>query len=254
MARKQTYYAIICGVIAAVLLGVFLMMLAGSSRQQYNNLIAQYGGDTVEACVAARSQKSGVLLKTEDFAFRKWPVVLLPEGALTKGDVLKIQDRRLTIEVVKGEVLTLSHFKKARDKNDVIANNMTAVTLETDTVRALGGEIKPGMRVTVMSTQDALKTVVLAQDVEVLSSNKQEDQEKSGSLIGGSNAEREMTWVTLAIPNPQVRSVVAASVADAAYLVMPKNPRATLKSELEHSNSDDSKGTSQSARLFGGDE
>lgn len=228
MARKHLLVAIGCGVGAAIFFGIFLGLLVHSSQQKQEKIVAQYGGEIVDVCIAKKTIKPGALLTPADYAYKSYPVSLLPQDAILKKSSLYIRNRRTSVVVFKGEVLTKSHLINSIHKNDEIPSGFTAVTLETDTVRALGGEITPGMHVTVMSTQDALKTKMLVNNVEVLSSNKQ-GKEKSGSIIGGSDA-KEISWVTIAIPDKNVQEVITASVAGATYLVLPKDPKASFES------------------------
>lgn len=236
MARKHLFIAIGCGLGAAIFFGLFLGLLLHSSQQKQERVIAQYGGEVVEVCVAKKTINPGSLLTSADYEYKTYPVSLLPQDAILKKASLYIRNRRTSVVVFKDEVLTKSHLAGSIQKNDEIPAGYTAVTLETDTVRALGGEITPGMHVTVMSTQDALKTKMLVNDVEVLSSNNQ-SKEKSGSIIGGSDA-REISWVTLAIPDKNVQEVITASVSGATYLVIPKNPNVVFEQISEEETSD----------------
>ena len=227
MARKHLLIAMGCGLGAAIFFGLFLVLLMHSAEQKQENVIAQYGGETVEVCVAKNDLKAGSLVSPSDYSYKTYPVSLLPRDAILKKSSLYLRNRRTSVVVFKDEVLTKNHLVGSVHANDEIPEGFTAVTLETDTVRALGGEITPGMHVSVMSTQNALSTKVLVNDVEVLSSNKQSN-DKSGSIIGGSDG-KEISWVTIAIPDRSVQEVITASVAGATYLVLPKDPHALLE-------------------------
>ncbi|MDR1775457.1 MAG: hypothetical protein LBS17_03245 [Actinomycetes bacterium] len=83
---------------------------------------------------------------------------------------------------------------------------MTAVTLSTDAVHALGGQLAADMRVTLMGALDDGRVADLARDVRVLATDG------AGSAV---------STVTLAIPDGQVSQILAAANANTVYLVYP---------------------------------
>jgi hypothetical protein len=126
---------------------------------------------------------------------------------------------------------------------DCLAEGMTAVTLSTDAVHALGGELLQGMKVTLMGALPDGRVAELASDIEVLSANTAsvtsagslaETGNDAGSnkgngrasLLGGSTQSfgngGDIHWVTLAIPEEQVSQILAAANANTVHLVLPK--------------------------------
>lgn len=229
-ADKQKLAALACGIVSALMIGLFLASIAYANNRRNDALIDRYGGDSVEVCVARRNLKAGQRIEQDDIAYKKWPVALLVGHPILKRNTLAMRDRRLNRAVLQGEPFSLEQLRSARNRIDTIPEGYTAVTLETDSARALGGEITAGMIVAVMTTQEPLKSQVLVQKAEVLSSNTQSAQAKDESLIGGSS-KGEIAWVTLAIPDKKVEAVVAASVADATYIVLPKDAHPIFESK-----------------------
>lgn len=248
MADKQKTIAIACGVIAALSIAVFLMLVVHASRRWQNGLIARYGGPTVEVCVAKHNLKVGQAIKSSDVAYQKWPIALLAGHPILKKNTLALRDRRMSCFVLKGEPISREHLRLKVNRFDAISQGFTAVTLETDSVRALGGEITAGMDVTVMTTRDPSNSKVLVPKAEVLSSSKQTAQEKDSAFIGSSD-KNEIAWVTLAIPDDKVEEVVAASVADATYIVLPKSEKPIFETSLDSNESTLSTGEHESASL-----
>ena len=231
MADKQKIISTLCGIVAALSIAAFLALVVHASHQRQNDLLARYGGSVVEVCVAKHNLKAGQRINQDDIAYQKWPVTLLAGHPILKKNMLALRDRRVSNSVLKGEPISREHIRSKVNRFDAIAEGFTAVTLETDSVRALGGEITAGMDVTVMTTRDPSTSKVLVQKAEVLSSNKQVAQAKESSFIGGSD-KSEITWVTLAIPDAKVEEVVAASVADSTYIVLPKNENALFETPV----------------------
>jgi hypothetical protein len=115
---------------------------------------------------------------------------------------------------------------------DSLAPGMCAVTLSTDAVHALGGELKRGMNVTLMAVLPDGTVAVLAEGIEVLSANAgvvaatdvAEEEEQSGGLLGGSAGSGEsINWVTVAVPQGQVTQILAAANANTVHLVLPND-------------------------------
>lgn len=227
MSEKHTYIALICGVGAALSIGLFLWGIAHSVRARENDVIQRFGGRVVEVCVAKTDLKAGHRLAPQDIVTKKWPASLLPQNPVLKKNMLALRDRRISRPMLKGEPFSQAKVNKNANRFDAIVPGYTAVTLETNAVRALGGEITVGMDVTVMATSEARTAKVLVQKAEVLSSNRTSGQQKQSSLLGGPD-KGEIAWVTLAIPDEKVKEVVAASVTDSTYIVLPKDVMATV--------------------------
>lgn len=250
VAHNQKLIALISGVLSALLIALFLGSVAYASKQRSEAALERYGGQIVEICVAKRDLKAGHRLTANDIAYKKWPVSLLAGEPILKKNTLGLRDRRLAVAVVKGQPLNRETLARNLRKLDAIAEGYTAVTLETSSVRALGGEITAGMGVTVMTTLPSQKAEVLVDSAEVLSSSKQANREEETGLITGGSAP-EITWVTLAIPDELVKEVVAASVADATYIVLPKDARAFSRDAASFS--DDASATLATSGLNGGE-
>lgn len=212
--------------IAMVLLGTFMWRISNAQARERESLLTHFGGEVVEVCVAKRDIKPGELLVESLIETERRSAVLLPKDAITTANINKILDKRASSLIVKGEPVLERRVREMRHALDVLGDGLSAVTIQTDSIRALGGEIEKGMRITVLGANTHSDVNVLATNVEVISSNtvKKKNDESTSLMSGSSNA--EIAWVTLAIPNAQVSSVVAASASNTVYLVMPENPEA----------------------------
>lgn len=216
----------IFALVAMILLATFLWRISSAQARERENLLTHFGGEIVEVCIAKRDIKPGELLVAALIETERRSAVLLPKDAIIARDINKILDKRVSSLIVKGEPLLERRVLEMRHALDVLADGLSAVTIQTDPVRALGGEIEKGMRITVLGTDAHSVVHVLAIDVEVISSNTvKKKNDETSSLMGGSSS-TEIAWVTLAVPDEHIAGVVAASASNTVYLVMPENPKA----------------------------
>ncbi|MBK5211405.1 MAG: hypothetical protein JJE36_03735 [Coriobacteriia bacterium] len=229
---KRATLGVVFGLCALVAAGGFVWGITTSSERDNRILFERYGGDIVEVCVATKDIKAGELISDKEIKTKSWVASLLPEKAVLGRNRLAIRNKRASEHIVKGEPISLLRVKDNANKMDEIPEGCTAITLQTDPVRALGGQAKAGMYVTLLDTSDTDRTSILAEHVEVLVSSTETDSKRSGTLIGSSSAP-DITWITLSIPDELVAQVAAASSANATYIVMPKNSDAKLSSLVE---------------------
>ncbi len=224
--RRRLLIAGTAAVLSALLLGIFLHGSATAAERSQQKLLARYGGETAEVLVARRSLPSGTMLSVSQFEARTWPVSLIPDGALLKKDRAAILGKRTYAYCARGEILVRERIVSQPTRLDALKEGFTAVTLSTDAVHALGGEIRSGMRVTLMNTKVGGTVTPLATNIEVLSSssNVQEDAEESSqNPLLGAGAADQINWVTLAVPAAQAAQVLTASETGAVYLVLEKS-------------------------------
>ncbi|MDR1412945.1 MAG: hypothetical protein LBJ07_03355 [Actinomycetes bacterium] len=126
---------------------------------------------------------------------------------------------------------------------DELPEGMSAVTVSTDAVHALGGQLARGMKVTLMAVLTDGRVEALVRDVAVLSADVgldggmgrygesgtdgSGDDGGRGGLLGGDATESlgtegaAISWVTLALPDTQVTRVLAAAYANTLHLILP---------------------------------
>lgn len=218
--------AALFGAIAVFLSLVFFGLIAWRTRIAYSQTLSSYGRRQVVVCTAAHTLKTGSEITASSLRYKRWVGVLLPKGAVLKGHESSLIGRRTNALILAGEPLVSARVVSKRHRLDSLLPGQSAVTLEADSVRALGGEITPGMYVTVMGTPRAGATCVLAQHVRVLSTSNADEKKSSGLLGGEGNS--AVTWVTVAVPDATVAQVITASQAGETYLVKSRDIRARL--------------------------
>jgi len=229
---KRATLGVVFGVCAFLAAGGFVWGITTSAERDNRILFEKYGGDIVEVCVATKDIKAGELIAEKEIETKSWVASLLPEKAVLGRNRLAIRNKRASEYIVKGEPISLLRVKDDANRLDEIPERYTAITLQTDPVRALGGQAKTGMYVTLLDTSAVDRTSILAEHVEVLASSTESGSKRSGTLIGSSSTP-DITWITLSIPDGFVAQVAAASSANAIYIVMPKGSDAKLSSSVE---------------------
>lgn len=206
--KRMTAIAVIAGLACAACIALFMMSVQGGAEAARAEALARYGGEQVEVCVATRDIAAGERIGYDAMETKLWVAGLLPDGAVRDGaDVL---GQVATSSILKGEVIAQQRFQENHEALDVPAGKQ-AVSVPVKAVQAVGGSIRPGMRVNVYSSGDA-STAVLAKDVVVLDTSMGE----SGALSSA-----ESGWVTLAIDSARVQEVIAASNKTSLHFVIP---------------------------------
>ncbi|MCL2333128.1 MAG: Flp pilus assembly protein CpaB [Actinomycetia bacterium] len=226
--RQKMVVALACATVAALLLGLFLQRSATAAERSQRSLLRRYGKETVQVLVARRDLSSGTLLDSKALKAQSWPAVLLPEGALLERDRAALLGKRTTAWVARGEPVLRKRVLQAEKSLDGLSAGLSAVTISTDAVHALGGEVSDGMRVTLMGAGVSGVVAPLATNIEVLSSStsvrdrKAEAASSSTSGLGlfGAGATSDISWVTLAVPTPQAAQVISAAQAGKLWLVL----------------------------------
>jgi len=226
--------ALACAIVAAVLLGVFLQRSATASQRSERALLRRYGGQTVRILVARKDMAAGTVVSSGQVEVKSWPATLAPEGALLERDREAVLGKRTTAWVAQGEPLLRARMLQTVKPLDALQKGLSAVTISTDAVHALGGEVSDGMRVTLMGAQVTGVVAPLAANIEVLSSSTSAREAKaaaessssssssssSGTGLFGAGSASDISWVTLAVPTPQAAQVIAAAQAGKLWLVL----------------------------------
>lgn len=222
--RQRMMLALACAVLAAALLALFLYRSATAAERSQRALLKRYGAETVEVLVARKALASGTVLTDSLMEIKQWPVTLLPEGSLFARDRSEVLGKRTTSWIAQGEPLAQKRVLQTATRLDALKAGMSAVTLSTDAVHALGGEVSTGMRVTLMGTGQSGVVSALATNIEVLSSSatardEDDDDSKAGGLFARSGT-GDINWVTLAVPTPQAAQILSAAQTGKLWLVL----------------------------------
>ncbi len=189
-------------------IGAYLASVKGAANAERAEVLARFGGEQVEVCVATRDIAAGERLDSSSVEDRLWVADLLPEGAIRQsGDAT---GRIATTSILKGEVVSEKRFEVERGVLDVPAGK-EAVSVPAKAVQAAGGAIRPGMSVDVYSSGDST-TALLAEKVVVIDTSVK----GSGSLLSS-----DAGWITLAVEPDRVQEIIAAASKTSLYFVVP---------------------------------
>lgn len=230
--RRLTVVAIACGVLCAACVAVFLWSVQGEADAARAEVLARYGGEQVEACVATRDVAAGERLDASAVEAKLWVADLLPEGAVS--DAALVVGRTATSSILKGEVVVEKRFQEGQGALD-IPYGMQAISVPAKAVQAVGGAIRPGMVVDVYSSGSS-GTVALAQGVIVLATSVGE----SGSLVSN-----DAGWITLAVAPERVEEIISASSKTSLYFALPGESLAATEGGAPQGVSGEAGGTAQ---------
>lgn len=206
--NHMTVISVACGAACAVCVATFLLSVQGEAETARAEVLARYGGDQVEVCVATRDIAVGERLDASAVETRLWVSDLLPEDPVrTTSEAI---GKTATSSIGKGEVVTFKRFEENQDAIAVPAGK-AAVSVPAKAVQAVGGAVRPGLSVDVYSSGNST-TSLLARSVLVLATSVSESSSFSASDNG---------WVTLAVDPERVEQVVAASNKTELYFVLP---------------------------------
>ena len=149
---------------------------------------------------------------------KKVPQEFVAKNAI--GPAKKLDDEVLAVSLEVGEQLTTSKFKVPTDAGlaFVMPDDMVAVAIPINNMKAAGNLVKIGDNVNVVGTakneEDKVFTKTILQNVEVLAVNSElENQEKSGGVsrsgaASGSNDDRAGRTVTLALSQADAEKLI----------------------------------------------
>lgn len=215
---RLIWIAGVAGVVFAASVAVFAWQLSAAGRFG--------GGDAqpeprVEVLSCAAAINAGDRITDLNAVVVGVPKSLVPDGAVLGGDLQQVRGRRVSARMSRGEILTKVRLQGEPSPLDSVSEDHVAVTVAVDPVRALGGEISPGMCVNVMVEAESGTVITIAPSIRVMSTSVREQGEQEPSLMSAGGAGPEIAWVTLEVPCESVDAVVAASTAGSVYLVLP---------------------------------
>ena len=202
-----------CGVLAAALVMVYVAQVNAQAREARAEMLARYGGEQVEVCVATKDISAGEVVDSTMVATRVWVADLLPDGALrVLSDVV---GRKATSAILAGEVMLEGRFRDAGGTFEV-PYGMTAVSVPAREVQAVGGAIEPGMRIDIYATGNSA-TMLIGSNVLVLATNRQ----PGGVNDAVSGSGQSVQWITVALAPERVEETVAAAQGLSLYFTLP---------------------------------
>lgn len=224
--RQMTMLAIACGVLGAACVAAFMWAMQSEAEAARAEVLARYGGEQVEVCVATRDVAAGERLDAAALETRLWVADLLPDEAVS--DMAEIVGQTATSSILKGEAVSRKRFREVQGTLDVPAGQ-EAVSVPAKAVQAVGGAIRPGMSVDVYSLGSS-GAALLARNVIVLATSMGD----TGYL-----ASADSGWVTLAVDPERVEELIAASGKSSLHFVLPGNAVEAAPDEEGASDSQD---------------
>lgn len=203
--------AVVCGLLCALCVAVYVAQVDEQANAAQADMLARYGGDQVEVCVARRDIAAGQTITDSDVETKMWIASLLPvDAVVARGDAL---GQQVGSSILAGEVISSARFGFDAASIEV-PDGMVALSVPARAVQAVGGALVPGMKVDVYAV-GGTSTSRVAQAVKVLETCATESTSSAG------------TWVTLALPPQLVAQMVSAAENMELYFVLPSENLAT---------------------------
>lgn len=203
--NKSVVIGLICGVCCALCVGIYVDQVDKQASAAQAEMLARYGGEQIEVCVAKRDIAAGQSITEGDIETKMWIATMLPANAVTsKTDAV---GQKVGSAILAGEVISSSRF--GTDSESIqVPDGLCAISVPARDVQAVGGALASGMKVDVYAV-GGNSTAKIASSIPVL-----ETCDSTGS--SSSN-----TWVTLAVEPSKVEEMVVAAENLQLYFVLP---------------------------------
>ncbi len=192
------------GILAASLSLLYGFSVRAEADQARAEVLAAYGGDLVEVCVATRDIAPGEVLDESSVRTEEWVASLAPEDAAR--DVAEVAGERTTSSIPARAVICPVYFQDRGGAIEV-PRGKVAVSVPSDEERSVGGAIAPGDEVDVYVSEGGIADRLCSAAVIATS-----DDDDEGTAI---------TWVTLAVDPDRVSEVLAATAKGTVSLTLP---------------------------------
>ncbi len=215
--RKRLIVGAACAAVAVILMLLYISDVRAESMETRARAIARYGGETVEVCTATRDISPGDVISNGDVEKLEWVVDLLPEGAVT--DPSEIVGLTATAQILANEPITMKRVGSSSESIS-IPDGLSAVTIPSEDVLAVGGAVESGSLVDVYAT-DSSSVRLLGERILVLETSNTGSSQQSQQGFGTAASRASISWVTLAVTPESVEEVIAASRSGNLYLSLP---------------------------------
>lgn len=203
--NRSAVAAVACGLLCAACVALYIAQVDEQAHAAQAEMLARYGGDQVEVCVAKRDIAAGQTITDGDLEMRMWIAALLPaEAVCAKADAV---GQQAGSSILAGEVVSKARFGFESSAIEV-PDGMVALSVPARAVQAVGGALAPGMSVDVYAV-GAASTARVAASAKVLETCATEVSSSAGS------------WVTLALPPEKIPEMVSAAENTELYFVLP---------------------------------
>lgn len=207
--RKQTIISAVCAAVAV--LGVFAYTASVNSEAAMARAAAihSYGGERVEVVVATKDIPVGSPVDESNVMTQEWLVDLLAQGeAATSVD--QVAGKVAQADIKRNEPIMLDRVGSGASRIAVPVG-LSAVSVSSDDVLAVGGAIQKGSFVDVYVETAEGEVVLLGQKILVLETSTSENP----------STKQQVTWVTLAVTPASVSELIMASSKGTIHFVLP---------------------------------
>jgi len=218
--RTRVYVSVLFGLIAALALGGFLYQTATASERAKMQLLNRFGGTTTHVLVANKTIRPGERITESSLASQEWPSILLPADPVLRSESHKVVGKSAHTIILVGEPLRSERIDETISVLESVPVGMQAVTIPTDPIRAIGGQVRVGMQVDLLCPNSTGTMEVLARDVTILALSTDDtltDDATASGILGG-RATHEIRWITLSVDPELAQQIVAAATAGKVYL------------------------------------
>lgn len=207
--NRSLLLGVASGALCALCVGVYVTDVDRNAAAAQAEMLAQYGGEQIDVCVAKRDIAAGETIADSDIESKTWVVTLLPSNAVTeRKDAI---GKQVGSTILAGEVISSSRFRFDSAALDV-PDGMVAISVPSRDVQSVGGALSPGSIVDIYAV-GASSTSKIASSVQVLATSLESTQGSSGSSA----------WVTIAVEPKRVQELVSAAENLEIYFTMPSD-------------------------------
>lgn len=229
--NRSALIGVLCGVLCAVCVGAYVMQVDQQANAAQADMLARYGGDQVEVCVARRDIAAGQTIADGDLETKLWIASLLPADAVVKKE--EAVGQQVGSSILQGEVISKARFGFDAASIEV-PDGLVALSVPARAVQAVGGALAPGMNVDVYAVGGS-STSRIAQKVPVL------------ETCAGEGSASADTWVTLALQPQMVAQMVSAAENLELYFVLPSESAAAGEAQVAEAQAKASSSSSAAA-------
>lgn len=205
--NRSAAIGIAFGLLCAICIGIYIMHVDEQANAKQAEMLAKYGGDQIDVCVAKRDIVAGSTILDGDIETKTWIATLLPANAMTEKS--EVVGKRVGSTILAGEVISESRFGFESADIDV-PDGFVAVSVPSREVQAVGGAIAAGMATDVYAV-GASSTTRIAAAVQVLATSMSSDSTNASASA----------WITLAVKPEIVQELVSAAETMEIYFTLP---------------------------------
>lgn len=211
--RKQAYFAMACGVIAALCMFAYTATIKSEAAMARASAIQRYGGERVEVLVASKAIPIGSSLDQSNTTIQEWLVDFLPQGTAAQ-NYGQLDGLVAQAEIRMNEPILLERIGDGSSRITV-PDGLAAASVSSDDVLAVGGAIRAGSVVDVYVEAASGEIDLLGEHILVLETSTLENMK-----------DKQISWVTLAVKPSSVSDLIAASARGTIHFVLPGNSAA----------------------------